>query len=117
MGSQQGSQAIRGSSAEPVGVSQTGSIETNDYDHGSEFDVEGTGAYPHTINPAETIDELLIMTSGTKIVASITTTGGDVIDLPLVGGEGSIDSYNIDEVTLKDPDGTGDRTAGGWAGE
>jgi phage baseplate assembly protein gpV len=115
MGSEQFSQAVRGSSAEPVGVAQTGSLETNDYDYGAGFDYDGT-AYPYTVNPAETIHELVI-TSADDVVAEIHTNGGDVVDLPLAGTVGTFDRWNIDQVVFRDPEGTQARLAGGWAGE
>lgn len=115
MGSEQFSQAVRGSSAEPVGVAQTGSLETNDYDYGDAFDFDGS-AYPYSINPAETIHELSITTSG-DIIARITTNGGDTFDLPLAGGTGTWDRWNIDSVEFRDPKGKTTRIAGGWAGE
>jgi len=114
MGSEQFSQAVRGSSAEPVSVGQTGSIETNDYDNGDAFD--GSGAdLPLDVNPPETIHELIVTRSPDDAVATITTVSGDTFDLPLAGGTGSFDRWNIDKVVFESS--SGGRISGGWAGE
>ena len=115
MGSQQFSTAVRGSAGDPINVSGTGSLETNDYDQGAAFDYDGS-AYPYSLNPAETIDSLIITETG-DIVARITTVSEAQFDLPLAGGSGVIDDYNIDTVEFRDPNGTTARIAGGWAGE
>lgn len=115
MPSEQHSRAVRGSGAAPIGVAQTGSLETNDYDYGSAFEFDGS-AFPYTVDPAETIHELTITDSG-AVYARITTTGGDVFDLPLNGGTGTFDRWNIDSVEFRDPDNTSASVAGGWAGE
>lgn len=115
MASEQFSQAVRGSSAEPVSVGQTGSIETNDYDYGDAFEFDGS-AYPYLVDPAETIHELTV-TESADVYARITTNGGNTFDLPLKGGTGTFDRWNIDSVEFVDPNGTGASVAGGWAGE
>jgi hypothetical protein len=115
MGSEQHSQAVRGSSAEPVSVGQTGSLETNDYDHGAGFDHDGT-SYPYDVNPARVIHELILTQAG-DVDAEITTTGGDSFTLRLRGATGTFDRWNIDAVTFSDPRGTGAALSGGWAGE
>jgi hypothetical protein len=112
--SEQFSQAVRGSSAEPVGVAQTGSLETNDYDHGGAFDASGANL-PTTVNPARTIQEVSFTATPDDGVAVITTVGGDQFDLALAGGTGTWDRWNIDSIELKSP--SGGRIAGGWAGE
>lgn len=114
MASDEFSQAVRGSSAEPVSVGQTGSLETNDYDNGGSFDVSGA-EYPAPVNPAETIHELNITISPDDGVAEIHTVGGDVFEMPLAGGTGSFNRWNIDKVVFKSQN--GGRIAGGWAGE
>jgi hypothetical protein len=115
MPSEQFSQAVRGSSAEPVGVAQTGSLETNDYDYGDGFDFDGS-AYPYQLNPAEVIHELIVTQAG-DVDAEITTTGGDTFTLRLNGRTGAFDRWNIDSVTFQDPRATGASLSGGWAGE
>jgi hypothetical protein len=114
MGSEQFSQAVRGSSAEPVSVGQTGSLETNDYDNGDAFDASGADL-PLAVNPAETIHELIVTRSPDDGFVEIHTVGGDVLDLPLAGGTGSFDRWNIDKIVLKSS--SGGRISGGWAGE
>ena len=115
MASEQFSQAVRGSSAEPVSVGQTGSLETNDYDNGDAFDHDGS-AYPYTVNPAATIHELILTEAG-DVDATITTVGGDTFSLRLRGSTGVFNRWNIDEVTFEDPRGTAAAVSGGWAGE
>lgn len=96
-------------------TSTSGVVQTDNYEEGGAFDYNGT-AYPYTVDPAETIEELVITTSG-DIVARITTTSGTTFDLPLAGGSGTFDKWSIDVVEFQDPNATGDRIAGGWAGE
>lgn len=115
MPSEQFSQAVRGSGARPVSVGLNGSIETNDYDYGDAFDHDGS-AYPYEINPAETIQELIITEAG-DVVARITTVGGDTFDFRLRGSNGAFNRWNIDKVVLRDPQGTAAPISGGWAGE
>ncbi|WP_336359052.1 hypothetical protein [Haloarcula sp. CGMCC 1.6347] len=115
MASEQFSQAVRGSSAQPVSVGQTGSLETNDYDNGSGFEHDGTN-YPYSENPAETIHELILTEAG-DIDMEITTVGGDTFTVRLSGSTGVFNRWNIDEVTFKDPRGTAAPVFGGWAGE
>jgi len=115
MASEQFSQAVRGSSAEPVSVGQTGSLETNDYDHGDGFDLDGS-AYPYTVNPAETIHELIFIEVD-DIDATITTVGGDTFSVRMRGSTGAFDRWNIDKVVLEDPRATAAPVTGAWAGE
>lgn len=115
MPSEQFSQPVSGGGGQPVATSTAGTVETDNYPHGDAFEHDGT-AYPYTVNPAATIQELTIIESG-DMYARITTTGGDTFDLPLRGGHGVWDKWEIDEVEFVDPDGTGAAIAGGWAGE
>ncbi|WP_058826726.1 hypothetical protein [Haloferax sp. Q22] len=114
MGVEQFSQEVRGSGG-ILATSTQGTVETDNYAHGDAFDFDGS-AYPYTLNPAETIQELVITTSG-NVIARITTTGGDTFDLPLASGAGSFDKWEIDSLEFRDPNGTTSRIAGGWAGE
>ncbi len=114
MGSEQFSQAVRGSSAQPVGVAQTGSLETNDYDIGNSFDVT---TYPLSINPSETIQEFIVIQTGDDIEATITTNGGSVFTIPLVGSSAAFNHWNIDSVELQDPNGTGQRSIVAFAAD
>ncbi|WP_410765790.1 hypothetical protein [Haloferax sp. DFSO60] len=114
MGVEQFSQEVRGSGG-ILATSTQGTVETDNYAHGDAFDFDGS-AYPYSLNPAETIQELIITTAG-DIVAHITTTGGDTFDFPLAGSVVAVDKWEIDTVEFRDPNGTAARLAGGWAGE
>jgi len=115
MGSEQFSQAVRGSSAEPVGVSQVGSLETNDYDHGGGFADDGNN-YPVEVNPARVISELIVTAAG-DIDMEITTVEGEIFTVQLAGSTGVFNRWNINSVVFRDPRSTNARLAGGWAGE
>jgi hypothetical protein len=90
-------------------------VTTDSYEYGDGFDYDGSG-YPHTVDPERTIQELLITEAG-DIVATITTTSGDTFDFSLAGKEGAFNTWQIDSITFKDPNGTTARLAGGWSGE
>lgn len=115
MGSQQFSQPVRGSGGEPIQTTPSGSIQTDNYQAGDGFDYDGS-AYPYTLNPAETIQELYLTEAG-DVTATITTIQGDTFNLPLVGSIGSFEGWEIDTVEFTDPNGTAARLAGGWAGD
>jgi hypothetical protein len=113
--SEQFSQAVRGSNATPVSVSQRGSIDTNDYPEGDGSDEDGS-AYPYTINPAEVIKEVGFPIVESEIVATITTTSGTSFDV-VVASPTTWDRWDIDQIELTDPNGSGGRIAYWWAGE
>lgn len=113
MPAEQFSTPVRGSAGDPVQMSQTGSLETNDYDHGDGFVVSG---YPTEINPAETIHEVVI-TESADIVMEVHTVGGDTFDLELRGAVGAWNRWRTDKLVFKDPNGTGAEIAGAWAGD
>ena len=115
MGAEQFSTPVRGASGDAVSVAASGTIETDNYEHGDAFDFDGS-AYPYEINPAAVIEEIVITTAG-DVVAEITTVGGDTVPLALAGGSGAFDKWSTDKITFRDPNGTGSRIAGGWAGE
>jgi hypothetical protein len=96
-------------------TSTVGSIETDNYTLGDGFDFDG-GSYPYSVDPTATIQELVITTAG-NVEAEITTDGGSTFTLPLAGGSGAFDKWSIASVTFRDPENTGARLAGGWAGE
>lgn len=114
MGVQEFSQTVRGSGG-TLRTNASGVMETDNYPNGAAFDNDGS-AYPYSLNPAETIQELNITSAG-DIVARITTTGGDTFDLALAGTTASFDKWEIDSIEFRDPNATGARIAGGWAGE
>jgi hypothetical protein len=90
-------------------------VETERYVKGGQFD-EGGGSYPYTIAPDETIKVLHITDAG-NIVAACDLVNGDTVQIPMAGGVGIIDWLEIDAVEFQDPNGTGARIAGSWAGE
>jgi phage baseplate assembly protein gpV len=115
MGVEQFSQVVAGSNGGPVATSTQGTVQTDNYGNGDAFDYDGS-AYPYSIDPAETIQELTITAAG-DIIVRITTVDGDTFDLPLAGSVGVWDKWSIDSVEFRDPNGTTARIAGGWAGE
>jgi hypothetical protein len=112
---EQFSTPVRGSSGAAVSVAATGTIETDNYQSAAGFDFDGS-AYPYTINPAETIQELFV-TQSAKIRAVITTTSGEVATIPLNGNTIVLDKIEIDSVVFQDPNGTAAPISGGWTGE
>jgi hypothetical protein len=68
------------------------------------------------ISPSETIQQLLLSIVGGEIAVEITTTDGDVITLP-IDSSAVIDSYDIQSLSINDPNNNGPRVAGSWAGE
>ncbi|WP_363467836.1 hypothetical protein [Halogeometricum borinquense] len=89
-------------------------VSTNDYPAGGVIDTN-TDALPATVNPTTTIQELVVVASN-KHVATITTTGGDTFDVPLLGA-GAFDSWEIESVEFSDPTGSGGRLVVTWAGD
>jgi hypothetical protein len=53
---------------------------------------------------------------GAEIAVEVTTTDGDVITLP-VNSSAVIDSYDVESIQIQDPNNSGARVAGSWAGE
>jgi hypothetical protein len=113
MGSEQFSQAVRGSGGQPIQTSAIGSIDTNDYPEGDSGD---GSTYPVTINPAETIKELAFAIVETEVSATITTVSGTSFDIPIASPV-VVDRWDIDTVEITDPNGTQPRVAWWWAGE
>jgi hypothetical protein len=104
---------IDGSNERAVTVST--SVQTDTYDRGGEFDTGAGDSYPITIDPAETVQHVLLSIVEGEIDVEINTTDGDVVTIP-VDGKSTIDSYSAESVTIRDG-GTTPRVAGGWAGE
>ncbi|GAB3315239.1 hypothetical protein [Haloplanus salinarum] len=102
---------IDGSNERAVTVST--SVQTDTYDRGGDFD---TSTYPITIDPAETIQQVLLSIVNTEVDVEITTEDGDVVTIP-VDSKSTIDSYSADEVAIQNPTDATQRVAGGWAGE
>jgi hypothetical protein len=102
---------IDGSNERAVTVSTN--VQTDTYDRGADFD---TSTYPITLDPDETIQQVLLSIVNTEVDVEITTTDGDVVTIP-VDTKTTLDSYEAEKVVVKDPVDATKRTAGGWAGE
>ena len=114
MGVEQFSQTVRGSGG-TLATNATGTMETDNYPNGGSINSDAP-AYPVSLNPAETIQELIVLKAG-DVDVEVTTTGGDTFTLRLYGGTGSFDKWEIDSVSFSDPRGTGAALVVGWAGE
>lgn len=117
--SEQFTQTVGGGSGQPMRTSATGVVETNNYEEGAVIEVgpNTATAYPHGYNPAETIEELIIIETGTDIVADVVTTSGTPITIPLRGKSPTLNYLSIDSITFRDPTGSGADTYGMWIGE
>lgn len=102
---------IDGSNERAVTVSAN--VQTDSYPRGDSFD---TSSYPVTIDPPETVQEVLLSIVNAELAVTITTTDGDTIVLP-INSKSTIDSYDMDKVEITDPNNSGSRVAGGWAGK
>jgi hypothetical protein len=102
---------IDGSNERAVTVST--SVQTDTYDRGADFD---RSTYPITLDPDETIQQVLLSIVLTEVDVEVTTTDGDVVTIP-VDSKTVLDSYSAEKVVIKNPDDATARTAGGWAGE
>lgn len=118
MPAEQFAQAVRGSGGRPIQTSPGGAIETDNYTEGGS--IGPTAAYPLEVNPAATIQELVITTTGNQIVADIETVSADESDdldgVPLQGATLALDTVEVDAITFRDPEGSGVETAGFWVG-
>jgi len=94
-------------------VAVTTTVRSNSFRNGEDFD---TTTYPLTIDPVPTVQQILLSIVEGEIELDVTTTDGDVVTIP-VDSKSVIDSYFVEEFTLRDPSGTTPRVAGGWAGE
>jgi hypothetical protein len=115
MGGEELTQAVGGSGGTPIRTNTDGTVETDNYAEGAAFDVT---TYPTSIDPTETIQELIITQTGTEITADLTTKTGTVISgLSLRGVTVVLDKVEIDSITFNDPNSTGAPTYGMWVGE
>lgn len=115
MGSEEFSTAVRGSTGDPVSVSNQGSLDTNDYPNGNARDEDGS-AFSYTENPSETIKEFGFTIIGAEIDVEVTTVGGDTFTFPL-DAVATFDRWDVDKLVLKDPNNNTPRVAFWWAGE
>jgi hypothetical protein len=105
---------IDGSNERAVTVST--SVQTDTYDRGDSFDTGDGDSFPIELNPAETIQHVLLPIVGGEVEVEGTTTDGATVTIP-VDGKATIDSYSFESVTITDASGSAPRVAGGWAGE
>lgn len=114
MGSEEFSRAVRGSGATPLQTTAAGSLVTDNYETGGSYSIT---SYPHTVDPTDTIQEILIFETGTDIMMDVTTQQGNTIsDIPLRGASTALSCWDADSITFKDPTGSGASTYGAWAG-
>lgn len=104
---------IDGSNERAVTVSTN--VQTDTYDSGGSFDTGASDGYPVEIDPAETIQQVLLPIVDGEVEVEVTTTDGSTVTLP-VNGKATIDSFSAEKVVIRDG-GTTPRVAGGWAGE
>lgn len=118
MGYEENNRTVRGSGG-TLRTNTTGVMEVDNYTEAGAFTVgNGSNGYPHTVDPTETIQELVITETGSDIRADVTTRSGDTVtDLHLRGVTLASDTLEIDSITFKDPNSTGDPTYGYWVGE
>jgi hypothetical protein len=105
---------IDGSNERAVTVQSN--VQTDTYDRGGDFDTGDATSYPIEIDPAETIQHVLLSIVEGEVDVEVDTTDGDVVTIP-VNAAATIDSYEADAVTIRDAAGNTPRIAGGWAGE
>lgn len=107
MGSPQFSQSVQ-----PVGEFKTDSSTT--YPQGGSFD--DSGGFPIQVDPEATIEELLLSIVDAEVDLEITTSGGDTFTFAL-DGPATLNRWEIDSVTISDPDNNAPRLEGSWAGD
>ncbi len=94
-----------------------GTIETNDYPNGGEVAAPDVDSYPVALNPAETIEELIVTQNDSALDVEIHTNGGDVFYAFRGGAEGVRNRWKIDKVVVSDPETSGATFTAEWAGE
>lgn len=83
------------------------------FSRGDSFD---TASYPVSVTPDATISDILLPVVTSEIAVTLTLTSGDTVTIP-VTGPATIDSYRVSSFEITDPNNTGSRVAGSWAGE
>ena len=116
MGSKEFAQAVRGSGAEPISTTAASAFEIDKYREGAVFDFDGS-AYDYSVDPTETIQELLITVAPSSELDITTRSGTTIEGFPLNGATLALNTIEIDSVTFKDPNSTTARVAGMWVGE
>lgn len=108
---------VGGSGDAPIDVSQIDSIETDEYSDGG-ADTFASGDYPATIAPNMIIEELILFEIPSDKVLNLTTdTGATITGVEPRGHTVALDTLEIAEVEITDPDGTGGETSVMWVGE
>lgn len=117
MGNRQFARTVRGTDG-IVATNQTGTMETNDYPNGDDvvIDPNNGDSYPVSVNPAETIHEIIVNSAG-DVQLEVHTIDGDVINMRLDGASGAYNRWKVDKFVVSDPRSTGALFSGGWAGE
>lgn len=114
MGRPQFLQEIGGDGGQAIATTTKGTIETDNYSNGSDFQLSGG----ETLDPAETIQELTVTRTGdATLQLLLNTVGGDQIDYPHNGGTFVSDKIEIDSIEVQDPGATGESITGVWVGE
>jgi hypothetical protein len=120
MGYEENNRTVRGSGG-TLATSTTGVVQTNNYDDGGVITVEPSNgdSYPAEFDPADhTIQFLKVLETGTGITMDIVTKDGETLeDIHLRGAGFEEEAIEMDSVTFKDPDGTGEPTYGYYSGE
>jgi hypothetical protein len=116
MGVEQFSQTVRGSDG-TLRTNATGVMETDNYPHGGAERASSASDYPKEVNPAETMQVIDVTANDASIVIEVHTTGGDVFEGWQEGTVGERDTWEVDKIVLRDPNGTGATCSFDWAGE
>ncbi|MWG34157.1 hypothetical protein [Halomarina oriensis] len=99
MGSRQFQQTIRTDTDVSVNVNRATINEA--------VGVEEDGsAYPYSVDPSGDIREIVVTDCG-DVVMHCVGTGGTEWDVPLNGGTGSFDQWELERIEFRDPSGTG----------
>lgn len=122
MGSKELKRTVGGDNG-PVQTSAEGVVETDNYSQGGVFNIDPNNAdylgYPHTVDPVGfTIQFCKILETGTDIRADIVTKTGETIsniNLRAAGIEEA--AIEMDSITFRDPNATGEPTFGYYSGE
>lgn len=109
MGSEQFSQAVRGSTGAPLDVSTRDSIETDEYGDATPV-VSST--YPISIDPAFLIEEILVFTMPSDKTIDLTLDDGTAVNgIELRGATMVLNTLEVDSITINDPDASGGDTS------
>ncbi len=108
---------VGGSGGQPIDVSSVDSIETDEYSDGG-AETFSDGDYPATISPDMIIEELLVFAIPDDKTLDLTTDAGNTISgMEPRGQKFALDTLEIAEVVINDPEGTGGDTSIAYVGE